>query len=65
MKDSWCWGVTHFAQRRRGGQWGGWVPGEICSGQHEKCKAGAGLRRCDSGGDKELLEGITHHTGEG
>lgn len=46
MNDSWCLGVTHFAQQR-GGEQGGRAPGEICSGQHKQHRAGAGLGRCN------------------
>jgi len=46
MNDSQCLGLTHFA-RRKGGERGGRVPEEICSGQHERHRAGVGLRRCD------------------
>ena len=46
MNDSRCLGVTHFA-RWRGGEREGRAPGEICSGQRERHRAGAGLGRCD------------------
>lgn len=69
MNDSWCLGVTHFAQQR-GGEQGGRAPGEICSGQHKQHRAGAGLRRLqllegESGGKKKVLKGSSHHPGEG
>lgn len=60
MNDSRCLGVTHFA-RRRGGERGGRATGEICSGQHEWRRAGAGLGRRDFrkdswGGKKRYLK---------